>query len=89
MKNRIGIVDYGLCNLLNVYNAFIHLGGDATIINNSKTIKDFTHIILPGVGAFKDGMKGLNDKSIDFCLANRAWHQYVQGPKNIILKKNN
>ena len=64
MKNRIGIVDYGLCNLLNVYNAFIHLGGDATIINNSKTIKDFTHIILPGVGAFKDGMKGLNDRKL-------------------------
>ena len=41
MKNKIAIIDYGLCNLLNVYNAIPHVGGDADIIDNPKVFWQF------------------------------------------------
>ena len=56
---KISIVDYGLCNLFNVSNALEHLGANAEIIESPNDIKRATHIILPGVGAFKNGMRGL------------------------------
>ncbi len=64
MNNKIAIIDYGLCNLLNVYNAISHVGGDADIIDNPKVLGNYSHIILPGVGAFKDGMEGLRMKGL-------------------------
>ena len=56
---KVSIIDYGLCNLFNVSNALEHLGVDAEIIESPEDIKKATHIILPGVGAFKNGMRGL------------------------------
>ena len=56
---KVSIVDYGLCNLFNVCNALEHLGANAEIIERPDDIKRATHIILPGVGAFKNGMRGL------------------------------
>tara|TARA_Y100000748_G_scaffold196657_1_gene164736 strand:- start:1196 stop:1834 length:639 start_codon:yes stop_codon:yes gene_type:complete len=64
MKLKISIVDYGLCNLHNVSNAFQYIGADVSVINRPDEIKKSSHIILPGVGAFKDGMKGLNSKGL-------------------------
>tara|TARA_B100000401_G_scaffold7883_1_gene5124 strand:- start:671 stop:1291 length:621 start_codon:yes stop_codon:yes gene_type:complete len=64
MNNKIAIIDYGLCNLLNVYNAISYVGGDADIIDDPKVIGNYSHIVLPGVGAFKDGMEGLRMKGL-------------------------
>jgi len=64
MSNKIAIIDYGLCNLLNVYNAISYVGGDADIIDDPKVIGNYSHIVLPGVGAFKDGMEGLRMKGL-------------------------
>ena len=64
MNNKIAIIDYGLCNLLNVYNAISYVGGDADIIDDPKVIGNCSHIVLPGVGAFKDGMEGLRMKGL-------------------------
>ncbi|MBT7237176.1 MAG: imidazole glycerol phosphate synthase subunit HisH [Gammaproteobacteria bacterium] len=60
MKPKISIVDYGLCNLYNVSNALEHIGANITIIDKPHDIEKASHIILPGVGAFKNGMRGLN-----------------------------
>jgi len=59
LNHKIGIIDYGLCNLLNVSNAISYVGGRADIVEDPKSIKKYSHIILPGVGAFKNGMRGL------------------------------
>lgn len=59
MKPKISIVDYGLCNLYNVSNALEHIGAEIEIIDKPKEVKIAKHIILPGVGAFKNGMRGL------------------------------
>ena len=59
--NDIIIIDYGLGNLKSIKNAFKYLDIPARITTNSEQLNDATHIILPGVGAFKDGMNGLRE----------------------------
>ncbi|MBU0766664.1 imidazole glycerol phosphate synthase subunit HisH [Patescibacteria group bacterium] len=55
----IAIVDYGMGNLQSVANAVEALGVDFEITNEAKKLQDADGIILPGVGAFGDGMKNL------------------------------
>lgn len=50
----IGIVDYGMGNLLSVYNAFDYLGENVCICHKPEDLKTVDRIIIPGVGAFKD-----------------------------------
>jgi imidazole glycerol-phosphate synthase subunit HisH len=48
---QIGIVDYGVGNILSVYNCIYSLGHDPIIIKDSRKINDFDRIIIPGVGS--------------------------------------
>lgn len=50
----IAIIDYGMGNLRSVQKAFEFLGFDARITDNKNDLKDASHIVLPGVGAFAD-----------------------------------
>jgi len=50
----IGIVDYGMGNLLSVYNAFDYLGANVKICKHPEELKSVDKIVIPGVGAFKD-----------------------------------
>ncbi len=59
--NKLVIINYGIGNLGSVYNALKYLKIDAEITNEKKKIEESTGIILPGVGAFGDTMKNLQD----------------------------
>lgn len=59
---NIFIVDYGFGNLYSIANAFKYLGVDANISDKSDDIKKASAVVLPGVGAFGDGMKALKLK---------------------------
>ena len=59
---NICIIDYGLGNVRSVKNAIIKLGADVCISSNKKEIVNASHLILPGVGSFESGMKGLKKK---------------------------
>jgi glutamine amidotransferase len=50
----IGIVDYGMGNLLSVYSAFDYLGSNVKICRFPEDLKNVSKIVIPGVGAFKD-----------------------------------
>ena len=50
----IGIVDYGMGNLLSVYSAFDYLWEDVTICKKPHELLKVDRIVIPGVGAFKD-----------------------------------
>jgi imidazole glycerol-phosphate synthase subunit HisH len=50
----VGIIDYGMGNLLSVYNAFDYLGEDVMICKEPKDLVHADKIVIPGVGAFKD-----------------------------------
>lgn len=52
----IAIIDYGLGNIKNIERALLNLGYDAVLTSDEKMIKSSTHVILPGVGIFKDAM---------------------------------
>lgn len=51
-------------NLRSVQKAFEKIGCSAIISNDKETIQNATKLVLPGVGAFKDGMKHLNELNL-------------------------
>ena len=55
----IAILDFGLGNLKSIQNGFHYLGHNAIITQDKKMIRNADSLILPGVGAFKDGMNRL------------------------------
>ena len=60
----IVIIDYGVGNLHSVQKAVEHVGGKAVVTNDSETIMGADKVILPGVGAFKDGFDGLQKRNL-------------------------
>ncbi len=55
----IAILDFGLGNLKSVLNGLSHLGHQAIITRDKKVIQEADGLVIPGVGAFKDGMDNL------------------------------
>jgi len=66
------IVDYGMGNIDSTVRAVEECGGSAVVSDREEVIKRATHIILPGVGAFPDGMKHLRERSLDVILGEHA-----------------
>jgi glutamine amidotransferase len=60
----IVIIDYGLGNLTSISNALASLNISHEITNDAEKIEKADKLILPGVGAFKTGMKNLHDLRI-------------------------
>ncbi len=58
------IIDYKMGNTGSVKNALHALGCDAVITSEKTDIGKATHLILPGVGAFPDGMKNLHSLNL-------------------------
>ena len=60
MKVKLLLIDYQMGNLFSVKNALLNSGAEIVIANsNVENIEGFSHVILPGVGAFNDGMNML------------------------------
>ncbi|MEA5616580.1 imidazole glycerol phosphate synthase subunit HisH [Cronbergia sp. UHCC 0137] len=58
-KHTITIIDYGMGNLRSVYNAFASFECSVNVTQNPEDLYQASHIVLPGVGAFGDGIKNL------------------------------
>jgi glutamine amidotransferase len=58
-EKLVVIIDYGMGNVGSVKNALDSLGVSNIISTNPKDLEKATHIILPGVGAFKECVKNL------------------------------
>lgn len=61
MKKRIVIIDYGLGNLRSVLRGLERAGAAPTITADPEVIASADGIVLPGVGAFREGMEMLGD----------------------------
>lgn len=57
----IGIIDYGMGNLLSVFNAFDYMGAEMKICRAPHEMGQCERIVLPGVGAFEDCMRNLRN----------------------------
>lgn len=56
---KIVIIDYGMGNLRSVANAFLALDFPAEVSSRPEDLRASDRIVLPGVGAFGDGMRNL------------------------------
>ena len=61
----IAIIDYGAGNIKSVINAFKFLGHECVLLSEPKSLKEHSHIVLPGVGAFGEAMKKLKFNGMD------------------------
>jgi len=57
----ITIVDYKLNNLRSLENTLRRLGHDVLVTSTPDDVRAATKLILPGVGAFGDGMRNLKE----------------------------
>ena len=60
----IAIIDYGMGNLRSVAKAFEFLGTEAVVSGNPDEIRKADKLVLPGVGAFGDGMENLRKSGL-------------------------
>jgi len=58
-KPKITIVDYGVGNLYSLIGAFKFFGVDPVVTEDAKTIEEADGVVIPGVGSFEAGMRGL------------------------------
>lgn len=58
------IIDYGAGNLFSVQNALDYIGCTAMISGDAEDLRNADRLILPGVGAFPDAMKMLNESGL-------------------------
>jgi len=59
MSRNVGIVGYGMGNVTSLQHALTALGAEVLLAERPVQLKDCSHIILPGVGAFPKGMEQL------------------------------
>ena len=55
------IVDYGMGNLSSVAKAFENLRADVVVSSRAEDLAKADRVVLPGVGAFAEGMKNLTE----------------------------
>ncbi len=68
MKKKITVIDYGMGNIFNVVRAFESIKCDVSVTNDYSTIIKSERLLLPGVGAFEDGMRDLKDNNLDSAI---------------------
>jgi len=61
---KVTVIDYGIGNLLSVSRAFEYCGAEVILADSSQKIEEAELLVLPGVGAFADGMAGLNERGL-------------------------
>lgn len=58
----IGVIDYGMGNLRSVLNALERIGAEGRLVGDGEELGDVEKAVLPGVGAFGDGMRELGER---------------------------
>ena len=61
MSTKITLLDYGMCNMLNVARALEHAGADVRVTEDPKEAVAAERLVVPGVGAFSECMRAVND----------------------------
>jgi glutamine amidotransferase len=73
MTSRVVIIDCGIGNLFSVYRALEVCGAKNINISRSPSeILAADHLIVPGVGAFSDGIRGLKERGLDKAICQFA-----------------
>jgi glutamine amidotransferase len=70
MAQDIVILDYGMANLRSVQKAFEHVGSAAQITSDPRRAERCDKLVLPGVGAFRDGIAQLHESGLTDVILN-------------------
>lgn len=65
MTRRAGIIDYEMGNLRSVQKAIEAVGHHADVVSDPEKLTNYSHVILPGVGAFRDAIAQLRKTGLD------------------------
>jgi len=60
----IGVINYGINNLQSVNKAFENISAKSSWVDSAEQIMQSKALVLPGIGAFEYGMKGLKEKKL-------------------------
>lgn len=73
MSHPVTVLNYGIGNLLNVLRALEHCGASLTVIEHARELTaPAGRLVLPGVGAFGDGMAELCARGFDDTVREHA-----------------
>ena len=64
MNAKVTIIDYGAGNLHSAANAFLRLGAEVELVEDAASVEHARFLVLPGVGAFGEGMAGLHRRGL-------------------------
>ena len=68
----IAIVDYGVGNLFSLKSSLEAVGADVTVTGEAQVLRQAERIVLPGVGAFGDAAKKLQDSGLAEVICHEA-----------------
>ena len=72
MSHEVVVIDYGVGNIFSVRRAFEFCGAKVVVSDDPQIIFNAQRLVLPGVGAFADGMQGLADRGLDKIICDFA-----------------
>lgn len=75
----VAIIDYGVGNLFSLNASLKKIGVEVTITNDIEEIAKASHIILPGVGAFKDAAQLLKQHKMDQAIIDNVGKKPILG----------
>ena len=76
----IAIIDYQMGNLRSVQKGFEKIGHQAQIVSDPDQLSQATKIVLPGVGAFKNGLELLKKHNLAEVISEAAERKkYILG----------
>lgn len=76
---KVSIIDYGMGNLLSMQRALEKNGAQVSVATTPEEILLADRLVLPGVGAFPDGMAELNTRGMISAI-----HEYVKTGKILL-----
>lgn len=73
----VAILQYGMGNVDSVARAIQECGGIPLVTDQPKDIERASHLILPGVGSFSDGMRNLRERGLAEALTDQAINKQI------------
>lgn len=72
---KVGIINYGMGNLNSVRRSFEEIDAEVVIVNDPSLLFEVNRIVLPGVGAFAEGIAHLENGGWINAIRETAVHQ--------------
>ena len=68
----IAVIDYGVGNLYSLSHSLAHIGAENIVTRDPEIIASADKLILPGVGAFEDARRKLDETGLTGLIVERA-----------------